>query len=252
MVHYMQLCSIAVCPPSGVAFEYLCTKGSLYLYQIADNQKDVKKYLLEEQLAFDLEKDFPAAPDRVTAALKAQQIYFHGKSGQYLLNKFKRLEQEIYLQPKRASINAMMQYFEWANAPEVRKSAFNSAPIPLENHQAWFYKKIDDPDALLLYFEYKGEPLGQVRLELKEQEWAQISYSIDPNYYGNGFGTQVLKLTLLYALEHNFAQCFYGEVKAYNIASLKVFRKLAFDEVYVEEEEKYVYRINLAAPNNLY
>ncbi|MCP4441338.1 MAG: UDP-2,4-diacetamido-2,4,6-trideoxy-beta-L-altropyranose hydrolase, partial [Aureispira sp.] len=32
MLYYMQLCPIAICPPSGITFEYLCTAGALYLY----------------------------------------------------------------------------------------------------------------------------------------------------------------------------------------------------------------------------
>ena len=57
-------------------------------------------------------------------------------------------------------------YFDWANDPDTRQQSFNSAPISLETHTAWFTRKLADPNALLLCFTNEtGEPVGQVRFE---------------------------------------------------------------------------------------
>ncbi len=86
MVAVMQRSTAAILPPSTIAYEYLSTGGDLYLYQIADNQKYIKSYLLQEGLAFEF-KEFSERNKKKTAAARArQQTVFDGKSGERLLN----------------------------------------------------------------------------------------------------------------------------------------------------------------------
>ncbi len=93
IIDYMQRCSIAICPPSTISFEYLCTGGALYLYQIADNQKNIRKYLLEEALAFDFKENFPVEDALIRKTVKYQKTVIDGNSPIRLLDIFKQLSE---------------------------------------------------------------------------------------------------------------------------------------------------------------
>jgi UDP-2,4-diacetamido-2,4,6-trideoxy-beta-L-altropyranose hydrolase len=240
MLDYMKLCSMAVCPPSTVSFEYLCTKGTLYLYQTADNQKDVKAYLLTEKLAIDFKENFPTKP--VISANRTMKI--DGKSSDRLLALFKKLENELYLNYEEAFEKHLMQYFKWANEPVVRKNAFNTSPISLETHTNWFEDRIKSTNSLLLYFYNQEQPIGQVRLDKNTDGVATIGYSVDVACHSKGYGKAILKLTILYAQEKKFCNRFLGKVKGDNIPSQKIFQKLSFEENFNEEENCYVYRLD--------
>ncbi|MCP4442906.1 MAG: GNAT family N-acetyltransferase, partial [Aureispira sp.] len=221
--------------------------GALYLYQIADNQKDVKKHLLKENLAFDFKSQFPVDPTTIKSVIERQKIMIDGQSPSRLLTFFRSLEQEASLSIEKATDQHLMQYFDWANDPSVRQNAFNSDSIPLENHTKWFSKKIVENNALLLYFHDNNKPIGQVRLELNENNHAQIDYSVDSKQHSKGYGTTILKLALLYAVEHQFCSKFFGDVKSTNIASRKIFQKLAFAESFNTEKDYYTYELEIPA-----
>lgn len=54
MVAIMKECSYAICSPSTIIYEYLSVGGIVFLQQIADNQKDVISYFVNEGMAFPL------------------------------------------------------------------------------------------------------------------------------------------------------------------------------------------------------
>ena len=55
MCELMQNCSRAICSPSTVSLEYLCsTKGELYLSCIADNQNELYNYYIDNKIGFDI------------------------------------------------------------------------------------------------------------------------------------------------------------------------------------------------------
>jgi len=55
MVELMQQCSQAICAPSSISMEYLTVRGgTLYLQQIADNQKEVLTFYRQKKLGFEL------------------------------------------------------------------------------------------------------------------------------------------------------------------------------------------------------
>jgi hypothetical protein len=47
----MKKCSIAILPPSTISLEYLCSGGSLYVYQTAENQSYINNMLIKRGVA---------------------------------------------------------------------------------------------------------------------------------------------------------------------------------------------------------
>lgn len=65
----------------------------------------------------------------------------------------------------KAKLEDMMDVFNLANDPEVRKNSFNQKQINLEDHKIWFNKKISDQNCLLLISKINDDFVGSIRFE---------------------------------------------------------------------------------------
>jgi UDP-2,4-diacetamido-2,4,6-trideoxy-beta-L-altropyranose hydrolase len=129
---------------------------------------------------------------------------------------------------RRATSDDMMLYFEWANDPDVRQNSFSQEPIALEAHKSWFAKKISDVNTVLYVLEVDGVPAGQIRFDLNNEQ-AEIGFSIDPQFRGQGLGNSILRLssaTLWRELDTAITIC--GAVKTANTASNRAFERAGF------------------------
>lgn len=91
MADYMGRSRAAICPPSGLAYEYLFVGGILYLYQVAENQSDTLSYLLDSHLAFQF-SEFPTTNEvAIRMVLENQKKAFDGQSEVRFLKVFKGL-----------------------------------------------------------------------------------------------------------------------------------------------------------------
>jgi RimJ/RimL family protein N-acetyltransferase len=114
-------------------------------------------------------------------------------------------------------------FFDWVNDKEVRKNAINKEPVIWENHCEWFINKINDDDTEIYLFFINDKPIGQVRLENKNDFWL-IDYSIQNGNRGKGLGTEIIDLVVKNEPSKNYKAL----VKPSNIGSMKVFKKLGF------------------------
>ena len=125
-------------------------------------------------------------------------------------------------------------YLTWANEPEARRQSFNTAMIPLDQHQRWFRSRLRSQDALLrVMVDAEGLPLGQIRFERRPTEPARadIGFSLDPMARGHGLAPELLKLGIaelarLWGGEMDA----YGEVRMSNPASASAFLRAGFVE----------------------
>ena len=125
-----------------------------------------------------------------------------------------------------------MLLFEWTNDPMVRSSSFNQAPILLEDHQKWFENKLQSTTSIIYIANFKNNPIGQIRLDIQpEERIAKISYSIDRNQRGKGFGPRILSKIIEVAQKIKKIDKIYGEVKKENIASQKSFEKANYKKI---------------------
>lgn len=120
----------------------------------------------------------------------------------------------------------VVSYFNWANDPEVRKSAIHTDAIPWVTHKEWFTKKLNDSNSHLFVLEAAGLPVGQIRFD-KEGNEARIDYSLDPLVRGRGWGSRLVSLgsKLFEKIEPVRLR---AEVKTDNEASRSVFLSLGF------------------------
>jgi RimJ/RimL family protein N-acetyltransferase len=138
---------------------------------------------------------------------------------------------------RKADVNDVMTYFDWANDKQVRNQSFSSQSISLQDHVLWFNHKLCDLNTYLYFFEAKKKPVGQVRIEKnQEKQNAVIGISIDMAFRGKGFGYKLL----VKSIDAFFNICPQYFIKAYikkeNRSSVKAFLKAGFK---FEEEIEY-------------
>jgi RimJ/RimL family protein N-acetyltransferase len=142
---------------------------------------------------------------------------------------------------RRATKEDMMQYFYWANDPEVRAASFYPEQISLSGHQVWFNKIIADTDSFLFVFESDGNLVGQVRIEKRDR--TVIGISVDKSFRGRGIAVNMLRM----AMERYFeigSDPVYAYIRKNNLASVKSFGKAGFeyfDEGMVNKQPCFVY-----------
>ncbi len=227
MLSLMMRCPVAICAPSGVAYEYLCVGGELYLHQTADNQTDLKHFLLDEGLAFSFEEFQISNRQKIDAAYARQRVVVDGSSDSRLLTVFKALVYQKRSVVRRANEGDLELLFRWANDPLTRRLSFNSEPISLENHRTWFSKKNADPNAYLYIFEFENIPVGQIRFDISEG--AAITYALDESYRGMGLGIEIVRKGMeKFRSDSGFTGPIIAYVKHENTSSKKVFQKLGF------------------------
>ena len=109
---------------------------------------------------------------------------------------------EKYLDFRRVEEGDCDLIFRWANDPTTRYNSFNSNPIPYSDHINWFNKKLNSSSIIFLIFTLNEQPIGQMRVE-EENQIGEISFTIDPDYRGKGYGSLILKLIILTIIKYS-------------------------------------------------
>ena len=143
----------------------------------------------------------------------------------------------------------MMMYFDWVNDPVVRKSAFQSEPIDLATHRAWFSQALADDYVRMWVLDVNGIAVGQVRLTFEEhasrpqrdfdRQVAFIDYSIASEQRRHGYGRRMLALV---ECEVPKGTILVGQVRKENLASRRTFLSLGYTEAHVGSDTFWEYR----------
>ncbi len=231
MAKLMRECDTAICSPSTVALEFLTIGGNLFLYPIADNQKDIQAFLLKNKLAFHFNNIKNISEKELEESITLQKEAIDKKSPERLLNIFKKLEIQINVKIREASFNDIYQYFLWTNEKETRLQSFNNERIIFSDHYNWFKRKIISKSCFLFIMELNQKPVGQIRFDV-ENEMATISYSLDKKFRKKGLAKILIQKGIKKLLEKNKnIKLIQGYVKNTNKPSIYTFKKLGFKEM---------------------
>ena len=124
--------------------------------------------------------------------------------------------------------------YKWHSNKLIRKFSFDSKIVSYASHLEWFNQKVKSFDNLFLIAEVADESIGIFRAE-KKADKILISFLLDPNYHGYGYGNQLLKKGVEKCKLKWSNLVLIGQVKPSNISSLKLFRNLNFDEYLTEK-----------------
>ena len=223
MLNSMLESDLAIVPARGILFEALASGCRLISGIYADNQKFVFTNFVLNNLIFNA-SDFNSIDTKIAIENALVSKYqskseIDGISSRRLKSCFYELISII----REATLNDCKLLFTWANDREVRKKSISKDQILWDNHVKWFNEKIISAKSKIFILEIEGNPVGQIRYDLKDCEWV-IDYSISAEMRGKGLGKILVKLSLPY---------FEGQIiKALviedNIPSHNVFRTLGF------------------------
>lgn len=142
---------------------------------------------------------------------------------------------------RKAAKNDMQLSYNWINDNKVRSNSFNSNLIELEEYSNWFKVNLELDTCDIFIYMIDQLPVGQIMLKY-EKNIANVDYSIDKKYRGQGHGSTMLVLVekeILHARKD--IEYINAEVKIENIATRKKLEKLGYKSI---EVLKYSKRLN--------
>lgn len=139
---------------------------------------------------------------------------------------------------RRAEYSDLDITYLWAVNPTIRKYSFNQNLITKEEHANWFNAKLNDSKCYYYLLEVDRTIVGSIRFDLDQKNGALISYLIDPEHHGQGFGKQILEMGVSRLLKDNDQiKTVYGFVMAENVASIQIFKKLGYKKSVTEKQK---------------
>lgn len=235
----MRRCCTAILPPSTIALEFLSVGGNIFLHQTASNQACIKKYLLSQNVAHDVEKfksfySSKALESGFQKSLQQQQTMLDGKSAERILKIFKALTLACDLEIGKATMSEVEPSFQWANDPDTRKFSYSSKTIPWEDHVRWYEQKIINPDCFYYMFFIDQIAIGQVRFDRSKEEEIDtfvISYTLGREWRGKGLGAYILLKGIKALIQETNVKKIVGYVQTANTNSVNIFKRCGFAPV---------------------
>jgi len=118
--------------------------------------------------------------------------------------------------------------WEWANDEATRAASFNSAPIPWEDHLAWFSQKLIDPSSVMYLAELAGDkPVGTVRFSVSGTV-AELGVTVAPELRGQGLAARLIERAVVKLFRTTAVSTVHAFVKPDNTPSLRAFERAAF------------------------
>jgi len=140
---------------------------------------------------------------------------------------FKKMEKKIYF--RFAGIDDSDYLLKWRNDKITRKFSFNPEEITKEEHERWFKATLSNKKRnIFIVIGENGERMGQIRLDWDDNNVAEISIAIAPDFRGRGIGTDVLTRGSRLVMDNFEADYIIAKIKKENIISIKVFEKSGF------------------------
>ncbi|MGA7752700.1 MAG: UDP-2,4-diacetamido-2,4,6-trideoxy-beta-L-altropyranose hydrolase [Candidatus Sulfotelmatobacter sp.] len=234
----MAWADVAVSSAGSTCWE-LCLLGlPALLFDVADNQKPIARELNRRgcsvhlgssrdfnavELAQQLDRLLGSGEVRQAMSLRCRQIV-DGKGAARVAS---IMQAGLHLRPAREADRELL--WKWANDPHVRAAAFLPEEIPLEQHNAWFASKMNNPNCLILIAEDPaGKQVGQFRVDWRSEHDGEIDVSVSAGSRGSGFGSALIELGVgrVFAERGQRLNAF---VKNENQASRRAFERAGFN-----------------------
>jgi UDP-2,4-diacetamido-2,4,6-trideoxy-beta-L-altropyranose hydrolase len=235
----MAWADVAVSSAGSTCWE-LCLLGlPSLLYDAAENQKPIAHQLSQrgcaihlgcsgdfdsDVLVLQLESLLRSTEIRQVMSLRCRELV-DGKGAQRVTS---IMQSGLRLRPAEKSDRELL--WKWANDPQVRASAFASAAIPIEQHDAWFASNLNNPNCLILIAEdHAGTAVGQFRVDWRSAQEGEIDVSIASDRRGAGYGSVLIELGVSRAFAEK-GERLHAFVKSENRPSRRAFEQAGFSK----------------------
>lgn len=118
--------------------------------------------------------------------------------------------------------------FDWLNEPAVREASFSTSPVPWEDHEHWYARKLASADcAIFIASDVDGTPAGVIRFEVDGHD-AVVSLTVEPGHRGRGVAAELIRRGCERFQERGGLKRFVAEIKSHHAASRKAFANAGF------------------------
>jgi spore coat polysaccharide biosynthesis predicted glycosyltransferase SpsG/RimJ/RimL family protein N-acetyltransferase len=83
--------------------------------------------------------------------------------------------------------------WHWANDPAVRAAAFDTRPIPWDDHRDWLERRLSDPNTAIYVADQGDGPWGQIRFEWQDDGVAVVDVSVAASARGSGLAAPLIR-----------------------------------------------------------
>ena len=149
------------------------------------------------------------------------------------------------IQFRTASKEDLNLTFDWASNKEIRKFSGNRNEIVFDEHKKWFETKINADNCYYLIATIDNKAIGSIRFDINEQNEATISYLIDTNHQGKGYGKTILSEGCNLLVDNKKISKINGIVFKDNIASYKAFINLGFKIIKEDNTNFFTFEKNI-------
>jgi UDP-2,4-diacetamido-2,4,6-trideoxy-beta-L-altropyranose hydrolase len=220
-------CELAIVTPSVLAAEALFMNASIIAIQTAENQIEVTKFLRRKRIT----------------TLKSTQIHKLANRGLFQSKQISlfglpaRQSEDFTLH--KASQYDLLDLFDLANDPFVRKNSFSTQPITLEEHTKWFNDLLKNTSVCLYTVRSDSNALiAQIRFN-KTGKKTIISLSISKDFRGKRMAEKIIKKGCSAYLKEYGNTLIEAQIKEENTASEKSFQKAGFE--YLKKDNNTLY-----------
>lgn len=135
-----------------------------------------------------------------------------------------------HLTLRSARPDDLLPLLRLSNEPSVRRSSLNCAPISLEEHTAWFSRRLVNPAVRMWVLDFQGLLVGHIRYVSEEPNLAEISLAVSPAFRRRGLAQRLLT-TCVSACRELRVSRLRAVVRVENHASAATFRRVGFCHV---------------------
>lgn len=148
---------------------------------------------------------------------------------------------------RKANIDDVDLFFDWANDTVVRSNSYQQEEISYYDHVKWFETQIGNKkNNLYVFLSELNTPIGQVRININEEKKAVIGLMIDPKFRGKGLAKEMIEKASSDFLYSNksyviLAYIFKSNRSSYN-SFINAGYKLLKEEVVMDIESYILYK----------
>lgn len=130
---------------------------------------------------------------------------------------------------RKANIDDVELFFNWANDNLVRNNSYQKEKIIYKDHVEWFNNQVkSDDNCFYVFLNEFNIPIGQVRISKSENNKAIIGLMVDAEFRGKGFAKEMIEKASEDFLSHNYTFTILAYIFKINKSSFKSFTNAGY------------------------
>lgn len=123
-----------------------------------------------------------------------------------------------------ASMDDALLLLAWRNDQETRSQSISQDEISQVEHMSWLKRSLESKTRTIFIAEAHGQAIGTIRLDNKDNDQIELSWTIGREFRGKGYGRMILDTVC----RQNDHQKLLATIRSENTASMSMAKKCGF------------------------